>query len=56
MKTGTWTAAFTIYVEGTMVDFTELSEDSQLHILRLLSQGFTSGEVIEHDGEAREVS
>lgn len=56
MKTGTWSVAFTICVEGTLVDFTELSEDSQLHILKLLSQGFTSGEVIEHDTDAKAVS
>lgn len=48
--------AFTICVEGTLVDFTELSEDSQLHILKLLSQGFTSGEIIEHDTDAKAVS
>ena len=56
MKTGTWTVAFTICVDGTLIDFTELSEDSQLHILKLLGQGFTRGEVIEYETDAKAVS
>lgn len=38
-----WTAAFTIVVDGIQVDFTELPEQKQIHILRRLLAGETNG-------------
>lgn len=38
-----WTAAFTIVVDGIQVDFSELTEQKQIHILRRLFAGETNG-------------
>lgn len=38
-----WTAAFTIVVGGIQVDFTELSDQDRIQILRSLFAGETMG-------------
>lgn len=48
-KVGTWSAAFTITVSGLQIDFTELSQQNQIEILRELIQGSTCGEIMEKE-------
>lgn len=43
MKTGAWSIAFTIVVNGLQVDFMELPEQHRVQILRRLFEGETSG-------------
>lgn len=47
MKSGWWSVDFTITLDGEEIDFSELSEMSQEHILKLVSEGYESGEVSE---------
>lgn len=47
MKTGWWNVDFTITLDGEEVDFSELSEMSQEQILKLVSEGYESGVVVE---------
>ena len=49
MKRGTWSAAFTIVVDGTEVDLMELSQASRTLILLQLRQGITCGELLEEE-------
>jgi len=46
-KNGTWKVNFDLTLEGQSVRFDELSEESQEHIIKLILEGFTSGEIIE---------
>lgn len=47
MKSGWWSVDFTITLDGEEIDFSELSEMSQEYILKLVSEGYESGEVYE---------
>ena len=47
MKSGWWSVDFTITLDGEEIDFSELSEMSQEYILKLVSEGYESGEVSE---------
>lgn len=49
MRRGTWSAAFTIVVDGTEVDLMELSQASRTLILLQLRQGITCGELLEEE-------
>lgn len=53
-KTGWWGVDFDITLEGETVRFSELSECSQAHILQKISEGYTSGEVVEEEDEEEE--
>ena len=53
-KTGWWGVDFDITLEGETVSFSELSECSQEHILQKISEGYTSGEVVEEEDEGEE--
>lgn len=44
---GHWQVSFKITLEGEEVDFDDLSETTQEHIVDLIKQGYISGEVIE---------
>lgn len=46
-KTGWWHVTFDITLEGVDIDFDELSEVSQEHILRMIGEGCRAGEVVE---------
>lgn len=48
-RIGTWSAAFTIVVDGLQIDFTELSQQNRIEILKELVQGTTNGEILEND-------
>ena len=45
MVKGRWCAAFTIELDGKLMDFTELSSISQTQILLQLRRGITEGEL-----------
>ena len=49
VKRGTWSAAFTIVVDGVEVDLMELSQASRTLILLQLRQGITCGELLEEE-------
>jgi len=51
MKTGWWVAKWDITLEGIGIDFDELSEASQEHILKAIAEGFHQGEVVEEEVE-----
>lgn len=53
-KTGWWGVDFNITLEGETVRFDDLSECSQEHILQKISEGYTSGEVVEEDDDEEE--
>lgn len=48
-KRGWWSIEFKIALEGTdkPMRFEDLSEPTQEHICKLISEGFTSGEICE---------
>lgn len=48
-KTGWWSVRFEVTLEGVGIDFDELSDCSQEHILKMIAEGFKSGEVVEED-------
>ncbi|WP_162612523.1 hypothetical protein [Pseudoflavonifractor sp. An184] len=51
-KWGTWCAAFTIELDGILLDWSELSSITRTQILLALWKGVTSGEL--HEDEAWE--
>lgn len=51
-KWGTWCAAFTIELDGILLDWSELSSITRTQILFALWKGVTSGEL--HEDEAWE--
>lgn len=46
-KTGTWYVSFELTLEGEDVDFEDLSETTQDHILEQIKEGYFSGEIVE---------
>lgn len=49
MKTGWWIANFNLTLEGETIRFEDLSECSQEHILDLIKEGYTQGEIVEEE-------
>lgn len=45
-KIGTWSAAFTITVDGIQIDLAELPQQNQIDIFCALMRGITAGEII----------
>jgi len=46
-KTGFWKVNFELNLEGEEVRFDDLSDETREHIIKSISDGFTSGEIIE---------
>jgi hypothetical protein len=53
MKTGWWEVSFTLTLDGEEVRFDDLSEITQEHITKCITEGYRQGEIIE-DGEIPE--
>lgn len=46
-KTGWWSVGLHVKLEGEEIPFDALSETSQEHILKMIADGYRSGEVVE---------
>lgn len=54
MKTGWWHVNFELTLEGEEVRWDDLSEATQDHILDMIREGFSSGEIVEEIDEDEE--
>ncbi len=50
-KTGWWSVKFECTLDGETVNFDELDECSQEHILELIKEGYSSGEIVEENDD-----
>jgi len=46
MKNGWWSVRFDITLEGKEVKFDDLDECTQEHIVKMISENYTSGEIV----------
>jgi hypothetical protein len=49
LKTGWWEVSFKLTLAGEEVDFIDLSEITQEHIVKCIAEGYKRGEIIEDD-------
>jgi len=48
-KLGWWEVNFDLKLEGEDVSFDDLSDNTREHIIRCISEGYTSGEIVEDE-------
>lgn len=56
MKTGWWEVFFKLKLEGEEVRFNDLSETTQEHITKCITEGYRQGEIVEDDETSDEDS
>jgi hypothetical protein len=47
IETGWWKINFELTLEGKQIQFEDLSETTQDHIIRKIREGYTQGEIVE---------